>query len=106
MIIGATLVALYAWTAVDRALLFWSALIPTRPLGAAVGDLLDKPVDHCGVAFSRPLASAALAVAIVVLMLALPSQRARQPRRTPLSSRHARMIPTATSSKAAATNDR
>ncbi len=80
VIFGAMLVgiaALYAWTAVDRVLLFWSAFILTRPLGAAVGDFLDKPVDHGGLAFSRPLASAVLAVAIVVLVLALPSQRAR-----------------------------
>ncbi|TCP98595.1 putative membrane-anchored protein [Sphingomonas sp. PP-F2F-A104-K0414] len=80
VIFGAMLVgiaALYAWTAVDRVLLFWSAFILTRPLGAAVGDFLDKPVDHGGLAFSRPLASAGLAVAIVVLVLALPSQRTR-----------------------------
>lgn len=80
VIFGAMLVviaALYAWTAVNRVLLFWSAFILTRPLGAAVGDFLDKPVDHGGLAFSRPLASAVLAVAIVVLVLALPSQRAR-----------------------------
>ncbi len=80
VIFGAMLVviaALYAWTAVDRVLLFWSAFILTRPLGAAVGDFLDKPVDHGGLAFSRSLASAVLAVAIVVLVLALPSQRAR-----------------------------
>ncbi len=75
MLVG--IAALYAWTAVDRVLLFWSAFILTRPLGAAVGDFLDKPVDHGGLAFSRPLASAVLAVAIVVLVLALPSQRAR-----------------------------
>ncbi len=80
VIFGAMLVgiaALYAWTAVDRVLLFWSAFILTRPMGAAVGDFLDKPVDHGGLAFSRPLASAVLAVAIVVLVLALPSQRTR-----------------------------
>ncbi len=80
VIFGAMLVviaALYTWTAVDRVLLFWSAFILTRPLGAAVGDFLDKPVDHGGLAFSRPLASAVLAVAIVVLVLALPSQRTR-----------------------------
>lgn len=78
VIFGAMLVviaALYAWTAVDRVLLFWSAFILTRPLGAAVGDFLDKPVDHGGLAFSRPLASGVLAVAIVALVLILPSQR-------------------------------
>lgn len=77
MIFGAMLVviaALYAWTRVDRVVLFWTAFILTRPLGAAVGDFLDKPVDHGGLAFSRPLASAVLAVAIVVLVLLLPSR--------------------------------
>lgn len=77
MIFGAMLVviaALYAWTAVDRVVLFWTAFILTRPLGAAVWDFLDKPVDHGGLAFSRPLASAVLAIAIVVLVLLLPSR--------------------------------
>lgn len=70
---------LYLWTSVDRALIFWSAFILTRPLGAAVGDLLDKPVDHGGLAFSRPLASVVLLVAIVILVAIWPLYP-RQPR--------------------------
>ncbi len=68
----AIIAALYLWTAVDRVLLFWAAFILTRPLGAAVGDFLDKPVDHGGLAFSRPHASGVLAVVIVVLVLIWP----------------------------------
>lgn len=65
----AILATLYFWTSASRVALFWTAFILTRPLGATVGDLLDKPVDHGGLAFSRPLASAVLAVAIVALIL-------------------------------------
>ena len=70
----AVLVLLYFLTKTSRVVLFWSAFILTRPLGAAVGDFLDKPLDDGGLAFSRPLASAALAAAIVVLMLVLPQR--------------------------------
>lgn len=70
----AILAALYFWTKVSRVALFWMAFILTRPLGATVGDLLDKPIDHGGLAFSRPLASAVLAVAIVALVLLLPQR--------------------------------
>ena len=60
----AVLAALYYATSVSRVALFWAAFILTRPLGAAVGDWLDKPLDKGGLDFSRPLASAVLAVAI------------------------------------------
>lgn len=73
----AVLAALYFWTRTDRVLLFWAAFILTRPLGATVGDFLDKPVAQGGLAFSRPLATAVLAAAILVLVLVLP-QRAGQ----------------------------
>jgi len=46
----------------------------TRPLGAAVGDFLDKPVDHGGLALSRPVASAVLAAVIVGLIFVLPQR--------------------------------
>lgn len=75
----AVLAALYYWSSVSRVLLFWAAFILTRPLGATVGDLLDKPLDHGGLAFSRPLASAVLAVAIVALILLLPQKAGRHP---------------------------
>ena len=75
----AILVGLYLWTKISRVLLFWAAFILTRPLGAAVGDFLDKPLDHGGLAFSRPLASAVLTIAIVALILALPQRAGSHP---------------------------
>ena len=77
-------VALYFFTGISRVLLFWAAFILTRPLGAMVGDFLDKPVSDGGLALSRPLASAVIAVFIVVCVLVLP-QRAGTHRRTPKS---------------------
>ena len=71
--------ALYYLTATSRVGLFWAAFILTRPLGAAVGDFLDKPVAHGGLAFSRPLASAVLASAIVLLILLLPQRAGQHP---------------------------
>ena len=70
---------LAVWTRINRVLLFWLAFILTRPLGAAVGDFLDKPLDHGGLAFSRPLASAVLAIAILALILILPQKAGRHP---------------------------
>lgn len=75
----AVVAGLYFWTRVNRVLLFWAAFILTRPLGATVGDFLDKPVDHGGLAFSRPLASAVLAAVIIVLILVLPQRAGRHP---------------------------
>nr|WP_022685404.1 hypothetical protein [Sphingomonas phyllosphaerae] len=72
----ALLVALYLMTNISRVALFWAAFILTRPLGAAVGDFLDKPVDHGGLAFSRPLASIVLAAAIMLLVAILPRRAA------------------------------
>jgi uncharacterized membrane-anchored protein len=77
--------ALYFWTQASRVWLFWAAFILTRPLGAAVGDFLDKPVAKGGLDFSRPLASAVLAVAIIALMLVLP-QRATAQAATPVKN--------------------
>ena len=71
--------ALYYWTNISRTLLFWSAFILTRPLGATVGDLLDKPLDHGGLDLSRPVASAALAAAILVLILLIPQRAGGHP---------------------------
>lgn len=75
----AALAALYFLTAANRVLLFWAAFILTRPLGATVGDFLDKPLDHGGLAFSRPIATAALAAAILLLILVLPQRAGRHP---------------------------
>jgi uncharacterized membrane-anchored protein len=59
--------------------LFWAAFILTRPLGAAVGDFLDKPVAKGGLDFSRPLASAVLGMMILLLILLLPQRAGRHP---------------------------
>jgi uncharacterized membrane-anchored protein len=73
------LAALYFWTSVSRVLLFWAAFILTRPLGATVGDLLDKPLDHGGLALSRPIASAVIATFIVGCILLLPQRAGTHP---------------------------
>lgn len=72
----AGIAALYFTTRVNRVALFWAAFILTRPLGATVGDFLDKPLAKGGLDFSRPLASTVLLVAIVLLVAVLP-QRAK-----------------------------
>jgi len=75
----ALLAALYFWTRVSHVMLFWAAFILTRPLGATVGDFLDKPLSAGGLSLSRPLASAALAAAIILLILVLPQRPGRHP---------------------------
>src|SRR6476469_3382731 len=77
----AVLAALYFSTRISHVLLFWAAFILTRPLGATVGDFLDKPLTKGGLALSRPLATGVLAAAIVVLILLTP-QRAGSHART------------------------
>src|SRR6202795_2086641 len=63
---GLAIVAIaYYWTNISRVGLFWAAFILTRPLGATVGDFLDKPLEHGGLALSRPIASLFIAVFIV-----------------------------------------
>jgi uncharacterized membrane-anchored protein len=69
----------YFWTQLSHVLLFWAAFILTRPLGATVGDFLDKPIDHGGLALSRPIASAVIAVLIIALILLLPQRAGRHP---------------------------
>lgn len=81
MIFGAALAvvaALYFWTRISRTALFWAAFILTRPLGATLGDLLDKPVAEGGLHFSRLLASAVLLVCIVAGVALLPQRPARE----------------------------
>ena len=73
--------ALYFWTSVSRVALFWVAFILTRPLGATVGDFLDKPVSDGGLNLSRPLASAVIAVVIIALLIVLPQRPGRHPGR-------------------------
>jgi uncharacterized membrane-anchored protein len=67
---------LHLKTAISRAGLFWAAFILTRPLGAMVGDLLDKPIAKGGLDFSRPLASVALLVAIGACLVIWPQRAA------------------------------
>jgi len=76
----AVIVALYLWANISRVLLFWAAFILTRPLGATVGDFLDKLVDDGGLALSRPLASAVIAMFIVICLIVLPQRAGRHHR--------------------------
>ncbi len=75
----AVVAAAYFWTNISRVALFWAAFILTRPLGATVGDFLDKPLDHGGLALSRPIASAALAALILALIVILPQRAGNHP---------------------------
>ena len=78
--VGLALIAAgYFYTNVSRTLLFWSAFILTRPLGATVGDLLDKPLSHGGLALSRFYASGILAAFIVACILLLPQAAGAHP---------------------------
>jgi len=70
----AVLAGLYYFTSISRVYLFWLAFILTRPLGATVGDFLDKPIAHGGLDLSRPIASAVMATVIVILVLILPQR--------------------------------
>ena len=82
LIFGAMLVVLalvYYATGINRVILFWAAFILTRPLGATVGDFIDKPVTKGGLEFSRPVASMALAAAIIALIQVLPQRAGRHP---------------------------
>lgn len=75
IVLLAFIAAAYFWTNISRTLLFWAAFIFTRPLGALVGDLLDKPMSAGGLALSRYSASAAL-LAFIVACILLFKQRA------------------------------
>jgi len=71
------LLALLYWkTTISRTLLFWSSFILTRPLGAVVGDFLDKPHDHGGLALSRFTASAVLLTIMAAIMVLVPQRAA------------------------------
>lgn len=73
----AMIVAAYYWTAISRTLLFWAAFILTRPLGAVVGDFLDKPLSSGGLALSRYSASIVLLAFMVVAILVFRQRPAR-----------------------------
>ena len=71
-------VAGYFLTRISRITLFWAAFVLTRPLGAVVGDFLDKPVAQGGLALSRYTATAMLGVLIVAMVMLLPHRAARR----------------------------
>ena len=69
-------ILLYYFTSISRVILFWAAFILTRPLGAVVGDFLDKPLGQGGLALSRYNASLGLLVVIIALILIFPQKSA------------------------------
>lgn len=69
----------YYRTKISHTALFWVAFILTRPLGAVVGDFLDKPYDHGGLALSRYSASAALLGLVALMIVVFPHRPAKQP---------------------------
>ena len=82
LVFGAALAivgAAYFWTRISHVLLFWAAFILTRPLGATVGDWLDKPHDQGGLALSRPFASAVIGIVMIACILAIPQKAGTHP---------------------------
>ncbi len=76
------IILLHYFTKISSTLLFWAAFILTRPLGATLGDLLDKPIEHGGWNISRFTASALLAAFMIVLILLIPQNPGRHPGET------------------------
>jgi uncharacterized membrane-anchored protein len=74
----ALVAAAYFWSSLSRTLLFWTAFVLTRPLGAVLGDFFDKPVASGGLALSRYTASAVLVIAIAICILVFPQRAARR----------------------------
>ena len=75
----AVVAAAYFWTHISHVVLFWAAFILTRPLGATVGDFLDKPLNDGGLALSRPIASAVIAVLMLGCILFIPQRPGNHP---------------------------
>ena len=73
----AIVAACYFWTKISRTFLFWAAFILTRPLGAVLGDTLDKPLADGGLNLSRYTGSAVLLVAIVACIVIFPQRAAK-----------------------------
>ena len=69
--------ATYYWTNISRTFLFWAAFVLTRPLGAVVGDFLDKPISNGGLALSRYSASVALLIVMIACILIFPQRAAK-----------------------------
>lgn len=89
----ALVAAAYFWTRISRTVLFWAAFVLTRPLGAVVGDFLDKPAAAGGLALSRYSASAVLLAAIVTCMMLFKQQAARTERRVSKPCSHMQGAP-------------
>ena len=90
LVFGAGLVVLailYFTTKANRVGLFWAAFILTRPLGATVGDFLDKPVADGGLEWSRTLASAVLVAVIILLIVIVPQRPGQHPGNQPAMNR-------------------
>jgi uncharacterized membrane-anchored protein len=86
LVFGASLAIVAAacfWTSISHVTLFWLAFVLTRPLGATLGDYLDKPIDHGGLDLSRPVASAVLGIIMIALILLLPQRAGAHPRHAP-----------------------
>ena len=81
---GLAILALLYFTSkkVSHVVLFWAAFILTRPLGATVGDWFDKPIAKGGLDMSRPVASAVLAIVIILLIVVLPQRAGAHPGKT------------------------
>jgi uncharacterized membrane-anchored protein len=79
----AIIAAAYFWTSISHVTLFWAAFILTRPLGATLGDYLDKPIDDGGLALSRPVATLVLGIAMLALILVLPQRAGSHPQGPP-----------------------
>jgi len=71
--------AAYFFTRISRTLLFWVAFILTRPLGATLGDFVDKPLSQGGLGLSRYIASAVLATVIIACIALLPQRAGNKP---------------------------
>ena len=82
----AAVAAAYFFTNISRVFLFWAAFILSRPLGATVGDFLDKPVSDGGLALGRPIASVVIGVFILVCILVLPQRAGQHPGQSKLTS--------------------
>jgi uncharacterized membrane-anchored protein len=74
----AVIAAMYFWTKISRTGLFWAAFILTRPLGAVLGDFMDKPRAEGGLALSRYSATAALFGAMLFFIFAFSHKPARR----------------------------
>ena len=82
LVFGAALAlvaAAYYWTSASRTLLFWTAFILTRPLGATLGDTLTKPLADGGLHLGRIVSSAVIAVFIVACVAILPQRAGSHP---------------------------